>query len=162
MGVRPLDSRKVIWAGWGGGKVRETEVEGGVEGSEGGVEGCCAGSWGVGCRVWGGGGGGCYVWERRRSAGEVIAVCANGQLAWWPVRMDFRLWSRSIGSSELLLEDEYEAVPHGFETSTFQAQPGSPLLCTDRNVRGKKDLDWSRGKQFAPERLMSFKTSMAS
>ena len=52
--------------------------------------------------------------------------------------MNFRLWSRSIGSSKLLLEDEYEAVPHGRETSTFQAQPGSPLLCTDRNVRGKK------------------------
>ena len=36
-----------------GGKVRKTEVEGWrVEG----VEGCFAGSWGVGCRVWGGGG----------------------------------------------------------------------------------------------------------
>lgn len=59
MGVRPLGSRKVIWAGGGGvagGKVRETEVEGGIEGSEEGVEGCCAGSWGVGCHVWGGAG----------------------------------------------------------------------------------------------------------
>lgn len=65
-------------------------------------------------------------------------------MAWWPVRMNFRWWSRSIGSSELLLEDEYEAVPHGFETSTFQAQPGSPLLCTDRNVRGKRSRLESR------------------
>lgn len=31
-----------------------------------------------------------------------------------------------------------------------------------QKCQGEKNLDWSRGKQFAEKRLMSFKTSVAS